>query len=57
VNACFCVCDAEADSVEIKLIVPIEERSRSTVALGVGRLDAQNRQVFFFDTPDLTLAF
>jgi hypothetical protein len=57
VNACFCVCDAEADSVEINLTVPIEERSRSAAALGVDRLDAQNRQVFFFDTPDLTLAF
>jgi hypothetical protein len=45
----------EADSVEIKLTLPIAERSRSAAALGVDRLDAQNRQVFFFDTPDLTL--
>jgi hypothetical protein len=44
-----------ADSVELKLTVP-EESQRSTVAaLGVDPLDAQIRQVFFFDTPDLTL--
>ena len=45
----------DADSVELKL-----DRSRgghaSTVsALGVDPLQAQIRQVFFFDTPDLAL--
>jgi hypothetical protein len=44
-----------ADSVELKLTVPISDRSRGAAALGVDPLDAQIRQVFFFDTPDLTL--
>jgi hypothetical protein len=44
-----------ADSVELKLTMPISDRSRGAAALGVDPLDAQIRQVFFFDTPDLTL--
>jgi hypothetical protein len=45
----------DADSVELKLTVP-EPDQRSTVsALGMDPLDAQIRQVFFFDTPDLKL--
>lgn len=43
-----------ADSVELKLTVPMSERGRGA-ALGVDPLDAQIRQVFFFDTPDLSL--
>jgi hypothetical protein len=44
-----------ADSVELKLTVP-EADQRSTVgALGMDPLDAQIRQVFFFDTPGLAL--
>jgi hypothetical protein len=44
-----------ADSVELKLTVP-ETDQRSTVeALGMDPVDAQIRQVFFFDTPDLAL--
>ena len=44
-----------ADSVELKLTVP-EADHRSTVsALGMDPLDAEIRQVFFFDTPDLAL--
>jgi hypothetical protein len=44
-----------SDSVELKLTVP-ESSQRSTVlALGLDPLDAQIRQVFFFDTPDLAL--
>ena len=44
-----------ADSAELKLTVP-EEHHRSTAgALGMDPLDAQIRQVFFLDTPDLTL--
>ena len=44
-----------ADSVELKLTVP-EADQRSTVeALGMDPIDAQIRQVFFFDTPDLAL--
>jgi hypothetical protein len=45
----------EADSVELKLTVP-EPHQRSTVAaLELDPLEAQIRQVFFFDTPDLAL--
>jgi hypothetical protein len=44
-----------SDSVELKLTVP-EEYGRSAVdALGADPLDAQIRQVFFFDTPELAL--
>jgi hypothetical protein len=46
---------AGADTVELKLTVP-ESSLRSTVrALEIDPLDAQIRQVFFFDTPDLAL--
>ena len=45
----------DADSVELKLTVP-DSQLRSTVqSLGMDPLDAQIRQVFFFDTPDLKL--
>ena len=44
-----------ADSVELKLTVPDEDRRSTVVALGLDPLDAQLRQVFFFDTPDLDL--
>jgi hypothetical protein len=44
-----------ADSVELKLTVP-NAAHRSTVGgLGLDPLDAQIRQVFFFDTPTLAL--
>ena len=44
-----------SDSVELKVTVP-ESSFRSTVAaLEMDPLDAQIRQVFFFDTPDLAL--
>jgi len=44
-----------ADSIELKLTVP-EPHQRSTVeALELDPLEAQIRQVFFFDTPELTL--
>jgi hypothetical protein len=44
-----------ADSVELKLTVP-EEDQRSTVqALGLDPLQAEIRQVFFLDTPELSL--
>jgi hypothetical protein len=45
----------QADSVELKVTVPISDRSRSAAALGVDPLEAQIRQVYFFDTPDLAL--
>ena len=44
-----------ADSVELKLTVPVSDRSQGAAALGVDPLDAQIRQVYFFDTPDLAL--
>ena len=44
-----------ADSVELKLTVPVSDRSRGAAALGVDPLDAEIRQVYFFDTPELTL--
>jgi hypothetical protein len=44
-----------ADSVELKLTVPVSDRSQAGAALGVDPLDAQIRQVYFFDTPDLAL--
>jgi hypothetical protein len=46
---------AHADSVELKLTVPDSERRATVAALGMDPLEAQIRQVFFFDTPDLTL--
>ena len=45
-----------ADSVELKLTLPLSDRSRAGAALGVDPLDGQIRQVYFFDTPDLTLS-
>jgi uncharacterized protein DUF5661 len=44
-----------ADSVEMKVTVPVSDRSRAAAALGVDPLNGQIRQVFFFDTPDLAL--
>ena len=46
---------SHADSVELKLTVPDSERRATVTALGMDPLDAQIRQVFFFDTPDLRL--
>jgi hypothetical protein len=45
----------DSDSVELKLTVPDTNLSAGAVALGMDPLDAQIRQVFFFDTPDLRL--
>jgi hypothetical protein len=45
----------DADSVELKLTVPDAERRATITALGIDPLDAQIRQVFFFDTADLVL--
>jgi hypothetical protein len=45
-----------ANSVELKLTVPENAQNRVLGALGVDPLDARLRQVFFFDTPDLTLS-
>jgi hypothetical protein len=45
----------EADSVELKLTVPEHDQRTTIAALGIDPLESQIRQVFFFDTPDLTL--
>jgi len=45
----------DVDSVELKLTVPEPAQLSTARALGLDALQAQIRQVFFFDTPDLTL--
>ncbi|HEX6582328.1 MAG TPA: hypothetical protein VF056_01915 [Thermoleophilaceae bacterium] len=45
----------DADSVELKLTLPESAHFAAAAALGVDPLDAQIRQVYFFDTPDLSL--
>jgi len=45
----------DSDSVELKLTIPETEHSSTVAALRIDPLDAQVRQVFFFDTPDLAL--
>jgi hypothetical protein len=45
----------DADSVELKLSVPDEDRRSTVVALGMDALDAFIRQIYFLDTPDLDL--
>jgi hypothetical protein len=44
-----------SDSVELKLTVPASGQREAIRALDLDPLDAQIRQVFFFDTPDLDL--
>jgi hypothetical protein len=44
-----------ADSVELKLTIHESARAEAARALGVDPLDSQMRQVYFFDTPDLSL--
>jgi hypothetical protein len=45
----------ETDSVELKLTVPEAGQRAAVTSLGMDPLDAQIRQVYFFDTPDLAL--
>jgi hypothetical protein len=45
----------QADSVELKLTIPADAQRSVVTALGLDPLDAQIRQVFFLDTPDLAL--
>jgi hypothetical protein len=45
----------ESDSVELKLTVPEPHQRSAATALGLDPLEAQIRQVVFFDTPDLAL--
>jgi hypothetical protein len=44
-----------ADSVELKLTVPEPHQRSAVAALELDPLEAQIRQVFFFDTPELDL--
>jgi hypothetical protein len=44
-----------SDSVELKLTVPEQGQRSAVAALGLDPLEAQIRQLFFFDTPDLVL--
>jgi hypothetical protein len=44
-----------SDSVELKLTVPESDHRSAVAALGLDPLQAQIRQVVFFDTPDLLL--
>jgi hypothetical protein len=44
-----------SDSVELKLTIPDADQRSAITALGLDPLEAQIRQVFFFDTPDLAL--
>jgi len=45
----------KADSVELKLTVPAADHRTAIAGLGLDPLEAQIRQVLFFDTPDLAL--
>jgi hypothetical protein len=45
----------DSDSVELKLTVPDSDQRSTAVALGMDPLEAQIRQIFFFETPDLKL--
>jgi hypothetical protein len=44
-----------ANSVELKVTIPDDAQQGVLRTLGVDPLDAKIRQVYFFDTPDLTL--
>jgi exopolyphosphatase/guanosine-5'-triphosphate,3'-diphosphate pyrophosphatase len=45
----------DADSVELKLTVPSDAQRATIQGLPIDPVEAQPRQVFFFDTPDLAL--
>jgi hypothetical protein len=45
-----------ADSVELKATLAASAQRQATSALDIDALEAQIRQVFFFDTPDLALS-
>jgi inorganic triphosphatase YgiF len=46
---------ADADSVERKLTVSESQHFSAAASLGIDPLDAEIRQVYSFDTPDLNL--
>lgn len=45
----------DADSVELKLTIPANDHRSVVKSFDMDPLEAQMRQVFFFDTPDLAL--
>ena len=45
----------DVDSVELKLTVPTGEHRATIAGLPIDPVEAEPRQVFFFDTPDLAL--
>jgi len=45
----------KSDSVELKLTVPATDHRAAIASLGLDPLEAQIRQVYFFDTPGLDL--
>jgi len=45
----------ELDSVEMKLTVPMNEHRATIRGLPIDPVEAEPRQIFFFDTPDLAL--
>jgi hypothetical protein len=45
----------KVDSVELKASVPADDQRSAISSLELDPIEAQIRQVFFFDTPDLTL--
>ena len=46
----------DADSVELKLTVPASDHQATIAALEMDALDSQIRQVYFFETPELSLS-
>ena len=44
-----------SNTVELKLTLPDTDHRSTGAALGIDPLDAQIRQIYFFDTPDLAL--
>src|SRR3954453_9868097 len=45
----------QSDSVELKLTVPESHQRATMMSLGMDPLEAQIREVVFFDTPELAL--
>src|SRR4051812_38930847 len=45
----------DVDTTELKLTIPESAQRAAVASLGLDALDAQIRQVFFLDTPDLRL--
>ena len=46
----------DSDSVELKVTVPDSGHRSAAVSLGFDPLEAQIRQIYFFDTPDLAVS-